>query len=425
MERAVPLGPEDRAILNLEGPTIAGHTCKVMIVEAEQANVDALRAEIDSRMAGVPQLTWRLDGSERDPCWIADPDFDLRRHVTPSAVGAPLDSAGLRVEVARLFEQRLDRRRPLWHMDVVPLRPGYALVWRIHHALADGTAAMYIAREVLWDKIEGVAARPRAHRAVDEARRRRHVAGFVERELSRSRNSSPFDGRIGRRRQVAFAKVPLGPLHDNAKAACGATVNDGVLAIVAGALRRWLAAHHESVGALRVKVPVSLHHAGDDAGNRDSFFCLSLPLGEADPAERLRAIKAETALRKAEHDAETFDGVLQDLGRISPRLRAFANRVQASPRNFALNISNVPGPRAPVSILGSPVTSVHSIAELAERHALRIAVVSVGGLLYFGFCSDPELLEDVQAMADGVEAEAALLGAGVADAPSARSIRGQ
>jgi hypothetical protein len=64
-----------------------------------------------------------------------------------------------------------------------------------------------------------------------------------------------------------------------------------------------------------------------------------------------------------------------------------------------------------VSILGSPVTSVHSIAELAERHALRIAVVSVAGRLYFGFCSDPEILDDVQAMADGVEAEAALLGA--------------
>jgi hypothetical protein len=233
----------------------------------------------------------------------------------------------------------------------------------------------------------------------------------VERELSRSRVSSPFDGRIGRRRQVAFAQVELGPLHDGAKAACGATVNDAVLAVVAGALRRWLAAHHGSLGDVRVKVPVSLHQADDEAGNRDSFFCLLLPLGEPDPAERLRAIKAETILRKAEHDAEAMDGLLQDLGRISPRLRAFANRIQASPRSFAFNVSNVPGPGAPVSILGSPVTSVHSIAELAERHALRIAVASVGGRLYFGFCSDPEILGDVQAMADGVEAEAALLGA--------------
>jgi diacylglycerol O-acyltransferase len=411
MERAVPLGPEDRAILDLEGPTIAGHTCKVVVVEAGEADVAALRAEIGSRLGGVPQLTWRLGGSNHDPSWIVDSDFAVGRHVTRSAVRSPLDRAGLRVEVARLFAQRLDRSRPLWHMDVVPMDPGFAIVWRIHHALADGTAAMKFAGELLWDETTGPAARPRAHRAGDDARRRRHLAGFVERELSRSRVSSPFDGRIGMRRQVAFAQVELGPLHDGAKAACGATVNDAVLAVVAGGLRRWLAAHHGSFGDLRVKVPVSLHQADDEAGNRDSFFCVSLPLGEPDPAQRLRAIKAETVLRKAEHDAEAMDGLLQDLGRISPRLRAFANRIQASPRSFAFNVSNVPGPRAPVSILGSPVTAVHSIAELAERHALRIAVVSVGGRLYFGFCSDPEILDDVQAMADGVEAEAALLGA--------------
>jgi diacylglycerol O-acyltransferase / wax synthase len=129
MERAVPLGPEDRAILDLEGPTIAGHTCKVVVVEAGEADVDALRAEIKSRLGGVPQLTWRLGGSDHDPCWIVDSDFGLGRHVTRSAVRSPLDRAGLRVEVARLFEQRLDRGRPLWHMDVVPMDPGFAIVW--------------------------------------------------------------------------------------------------------------------------------------------------------------------------------------------------------------------------------------------------------------------------------------------------------
>ena len=220
---------------------------------------------------------------------------------------------------------------------------------------------------------------------------------------------SPFDGRIGTRRQVAFARVALEPLHDTAKAVCGATVNDAVLAVVAGALRRWFVAHHGSLGAVRVKVPVSLHREDDQDGNRDSFFCLSLPLNEPDPVGRLRAVQVETTLRKAEHDAETMDALLQGLGTISPRLGAFAKRVQASPRRFALNVSNVPGPRAPVSVLGAPVASVHSIAELAERHALRIAVVSVGGLLCFGFCADPEILDDVQVVADGVEAEAALL----------------
>ena len=409
MEHAIPLRPEDRAILDLEGPKIAGHTCKVVVVEKGEPDADALRAEIASRIAGVPQLTWRLGGSDRDPAWIADPEFDLRNHVTARAVHAPLDGTGLRVEVARLFEQRLDRRGPLWHMDVMPLRSGFALVWRIHHALADGTTAMRFARVVLWDDAAGRRQSPRAHRADDDARRRRHLSGFVHRELSRSRVRSPFDGPIGTRRQVAFARVALEPLHDTAKAVCGATVNDAVLAVVAGALRRWFVAHHGSLGAVRVKVPVSLHREDDEDGNHDSFFCLSLPLNEPDPLARLRAVQVETTLRKADHDAETMDALLQGLGTISPRLRAFARRVQASPRRFALNVSNVPGPRAPVSVLGAPVASVHSIAELAERHALRIAVVSVGGLLCFGFCADPEILEDVQVIADGVEAEAALL----------------
>jgi hypothetical protein len=409
MAGAIPLSPEDRAILDLEGPTIAGHTCKVVVVENGEPDVDALRARIAARIAGVPQLTWRLGGSDADPVWVADHELEVAGHVTESACRVPLGRADLRVEVARLFEQRLDRRRPLWHMDVVPLRSGFALVWRIHHALADGTTAMRFARAVLWDEAAGGARPPQAHHADDDARRRRHLSGFVHRELSRSRAGSPFDGHIGTRRQVAFARVELQPLHDSAKAEGSATVNDAVLAVVAGALRRWFVMHHGSLGAVRVKVPVSLHRKEDEDGNRDSFFCLSLPLNEPDPLVRLRAVRVETAQRKAAHDAETMDALLHGLSSISPRLRAFASRVQASPRRFALNVSNVPGPRAPVSVLGAPVASVHSLAELAERHALRIAVVSVGGLLCFGLCADPEILADVQAIAEGVEAEAALL----------------
>jgi hypothetical protein len=409
MERAFPLRSEDRAILDLEGPTIAGHTCKVVVVADAVPDVDALRAEIASRIGAAPQLTWRLGGSDREPAWIPDPDFDLRNHVSASAVPAPLDDRDLGVEVARLFEQRLDRRRPLWHMDVIPLRSGFALAWRIHHALADGATSMRFAREVLWDESEDCARRARIRHAAEDAPPRRQLAGFVERELARSRARSPFDGRIGTRREIALARVALEPLHQTAKAVCGATVNDAVLTVVAGALRRWFVAHHGSLGALRFKVPVSLHHEDDEDGNRDSFFCLAVPLNEPDPLARLEAVHAETILRKTERDAETMDALLHRLGRISPRLRAFANRVQASPRSFALNVSNVPGPRAPVSVLGAPVAALYSIAELAERHALRIAVVSVGGLLCFGFCADPQIVDDVQSMADGVEAEAGLL----------------
>lgn len=84
-------------------------------------------------------------------------------------------------------------------------------------------------------------------------------------------------------------------------------------------------------------------------------------------------------------------------------------RLERSPRRFALNVSNVPGPLAPVRVLDAPVEALHSIAEIGQHHALRVSVLSFAGLLCFGFCADPGLVDDVQTMADGIEAEAAAL----------------
>jgi len=412
---AIPLGPEDRTILAIEGPTVAGHTCKVVSIGTGAPDLAALRASIAQRLPAVPQLTWKLNGDDAAPAWVVDPDFDIARHVTSAELDAPVDAAGLTEVVARRFEQRLDRSRPLWHMDLVPTHDGAAIVWRIHHALADGTTAMRFARDVLWDAEAGTgAATPsasaaRAEHAADEERRRQHLAGFLRREFARSRTRSPFDGRIGTRRVIAFAAVPLAPLHDAAKAHCGATLNDAVLSVVAGALRRWVLAHHGQLGEVRVRVPVSLHHEGDAALNRDSFFSVALPLNEPDPVRRLRIVHEETRERKEDHDAETMDELLERLGQVSPKLRELARQIEGSPRRFAVNVSNVPGPRAPVRVLGAPVRRLHSIAEIGERHALRVAVVSMAGTLGFGFCADPAIVEDLQAMADGVVAEAELL----------------
>ncbi|MDQ3721315.1 MAG: WS/DGAT domain-containing protein, partial [Actinomycetota bacterium] len=207
----------------------------------------------------------------------------------------------------------------------------------------------------------------------------------------------------------AFASVPLRELHDAAKRLAGATLNDAVLAVVAGALRCWLQRHHGQLGRVRIRVPVSLHEEGDDAGNRDSFFSVSLPLNEPDPVARLRAAQAATAVRKADHDAEQMDHLLRALGGISPRLGRFCARLEDSPRRFALSVSNVPGPPAPVTVLGAPVESVHSLAEIGERHALRVAVVSMAGRLGFGLCADPAIVEGLGEMAAGVEAEAEAL----------------
>jgi hypothetical protein len=111
-------------------------------------------------------------------------------------------------------------------------------------------------------------------------------------------------------------------------------------------------------------------------------------------------------VRKAEHDAERLDAIMHELGAISPRLRRFTDRVLSSPREFALNVSNVPGPRQAVTVLGVPVRAVYSIAEIGQRHALRTAVVSYADSLRFGLCADPTLVGDVDSLAAEIEADA-------------------
>jgi diacylglycerol O-acyltransferase / wax synthase len=293
-----------------------------------------------------------------------------------------------------------------------------------------------MASAVLWDEAPATGApapatgprtnrtRARAPRAARPVPRHRLATLLAAaREVPQPWLRSPFDGHIDARREVAFTTAGLEDLHRVAAAADGATVNDAVLTVVAGGLRRWLEAHHGHLGAVRVKVPVSLHAlpppgsppgtppSGGGAarpGNRDSFFCLDLPLGSADPFERLAAIHRTTRSRKQGHDAQHVDALMRELAH-SPRLSRFAEHVLAHPRSFALNVSNVPGPRRPICVLGAPVRALYSLAEIGERHALRVAVVSLAGTLNVGLVADPTLLAGVDDLAAGIQAEAAEL----------------
>jgi diacylglycerol O-acyltransferase / wax synthase len=412
MEELIGLGVEDRAILDLECRTIAGHTCKIVrLAPGDGAGLDAarLRERIAQRLALAPALTRRLGGTAHRPGWVHDEDFDLAQHVVAAPVERPLDRADLLALVARLFEQRLDRSRPLWRIDTVALAGGgCALIWRIHHSLADGTASVRYARMLLWDEgAEANMSPAQAHaaHAADEVRRRSHLAGFLRREYARGECRSPFDGAIGTRREVAFAAVSLPALHEAARKLDGATVNDAVLTIVAGAVGRWVRERHGDLGTIRVRVPVSLHHEGDAVANHDSFFSVALPLNEPDPVARLRLAHAATNERKLDRDAQYRERLLHELSGVPP-LEHLVTRMERNPRRFALSVSNVPGPREPVSVLGARVAHLHSIAEIGERHALRVSATSLAGLLCFGLCADPDLIDELHLMAQGIEAEA-------------------
>jgi diacylglycerol O-acyltransferase len=412
----VPLTAEDRAILALEDARLVGHTATVVHLPGGAPDLRQLRHAVARRLPDAPRLTWRLSGTSDEPVWRSA-EVDVAAHVRAVPAAGPLDGAGLRTELVRLFEEHLDRGRPLWRMDVVgPVAGGGAvLVWRVHHALADGGTVMRLAEDVLWDPAPA-AGGPVGHGPGAPATStpggdsgRSSLAGVLTGELVPGLRRSPFDAEVGRERAVAVAVTSMSALHEAAGRLAGATVNDAVLAVVAGALRRWLEHRHGPIHGLSVKVPVTLHHDGDQAGNRDSWFRVDLPVDEPDPVARLAAVRRETAQRKARHDAQELDQLMHRMARFSPRLASWSQRLQRSGRSFALNVSNVRGPDRAVTVLGSPVGAVHPLVEVAQHHALRVAVLSVADRLGFGLVADPSVVGDLELLAEAVEREAAEL----------------
>ena len=293
---------------------------------------------------------------------------------------------------------------------------------KVHHAMADGMGARRIASVLLWDEDEPLPAPAPSPATPDAPLRRhradaRHVLGALERELAPTASRSPLAQRVGPARVVAFASVSLAELEPLKHAfATRVTVNDLVLAATAGGLRRWLELRQAPLRAMRVKVPVSLHRAGEGPealGNADSFFFVDLPVTEPDPEQRLLAIARECAARKQAGDAQQIDALIRELAGRSPAAGRAAVRWSMSPRVFTLNVSNVPGPRQPVRVCGRPVRAVYALAEIADWHALRIAVFSACGTLTFGLCGDAEHVSALDVLASEIEAEFAALTAAV------------
>jgi hypothetical protein len=161
-------------------------------------------------------------------------------------------------------------------------------------------------------------------------------------------------------------------------------------------MRDWLRHRHGPTEGIRAKVPVSLHRPdeGDGVGNRDSYFFVDLPVDEPDPVKRIRAINRETDERKLDHDAET----LYRLG-----AHPFVAHWAKSPRVFTFNVSNVRGPAREIYVLGAKVRELYSLAEIAPRHALRVAIISASGTLFFGLCADREAVHDLDLLTDGIK----------------------
>jgi diacylglycerol O-acyltransferase len=430
------LTAEDALVLSREDGAVCGHTCKVLILERTGdrplPTLEQLRRRVDARLDAAPRLRRRLVETPlrvASPAWLDDPAFDIARHITQVRTPAPVSRDGLEEIVGRLMTRRLDRARPLWHLDLVELEhESLALVWRIHHCMADGATSVRLGAAVLWDDDPGapppalapwtpvagpgpvglfaLGIRDRAHHARrrrESVRRNGRPGGsrlssrvVLSRELSREADLTPLAASAGSSRRVAFATAPLAQCRRAGKAIDpSVTLNDVVLAIVAGGVRTWLEHVSGAEATIRVKVPVSLHGSGEDdvVGNRDSYFFVDLPVDEGDPAARVLAVSRETRERKLGHDAET----LYHLGR-NPLVARWA----MSPRVFTFNVSNVRGPAGEIYVGGARVGEVYSLAEIAQQHALRVAVISAAGSLFFGLNADRDAVVELQAMIDGM-----------------------
>lgn len=455
----------DAAFLAMETSSVYGHVGSVCVVDPSTApeplTLERLQGIISSRLHLVPPFRRRLAevpfGFDQ-PYWIEDPDFDIEFHVRELALPAPGDDKQLAEQAARLHARQLDRRRPLWELYLISGLSGgrMAIYTKVHHAAIDGVSGNDILAAVLdltpegrdmgeippWkcDKVPGpvpllarsvlsLAGHPvRAAKLTNGVVRSlpgmmkspaRPAIPLLDRVLPRRGASAvlsqsglraprtPFNRPVGPHRRWAFCTVPLADVKE-VKNAAGATVNDVVMALCAGALRRWLVDHDALPdGPLVAAVPVSVRTEAQkgQGGNRVSTMTAPLPTHLSDPAERLSQCHEAMRAAKDQHGALPAD-LLSDVTQFAmPALAGQAARMAARLRlvewlsPFNLIISNVPGPNRPLFYAGARLLSYYPLSAIADGQGLNITVMSYGDGMHFGLIADRELVPDLDRLA--------------------------
>ena len=463
----------DGSFIRLEAPDVHMHVTWIAFFapdgERPRPTVEALRASIAARLALMPRFRQRLvapPGGLGDPFWVDDPDFRIGQHVESyTAPDEAMDAPSFQALTDALLSEPLDRRRPLWHLVLVPrLADGrVGLVGRFHHALVDGTSAMELGLvlfdapdagppasedEVTWapPPLPGPArlvaataaarigqAQRAATRALGAMRDPARAASTVMTALTRGSAAvredvlepaprSPLNRPVGSRRTVALRRVPA-PALVAVKEAAGATLNDVGLTLVAGTLRRLVLEMGEPPRSLKAMVPVSLHPEDDRArfGNALSFAFLELPVSCPDPAERLALVRARTEGFKAARRPAATALAVDALAVVPAPLRTGLARAANSARLFNLSVSNVRGPRRPFYLLGAALDEAYTLAPLGAEHALSVAFFTYRDGVHFAFQADPELLPEVDGLPAALDAELDALVNAVAPAERARA----
>jgi WS/DGAT/MGAT family acyltransferase len=236
---------------------------------------------------------------------------------------------------------------------------------------------------------------------------RQSVAGAVRvtNALSHSLRGAPssvLNGPLSPLRALAWTQRPLADLQ-LVKRAHGTTVNDVMLAAVAGGMRAYLTRLGEKPVALKAMVPVSVRSPGDRLGNHISFVFAALPCDDPRPLGRLYKVHVSMSERKRDGEPEGTDLALKAAAHAPGPLQQTLARLITSPRTFNLVVSNIPGPAEPLYMLGSRLEAVYPVVPLADHHAVSVGMTTVRGQACFGVYADPETLPDVHVLANDID----------------------
>jgi diacylglycerol O-acyltransferase / wax synthase len=445
------LSPLDASFLHQEKQASHMHVGALAIFEGPPPSHEDFVEHIESRLHLVPRYRQKLAFPRFEmgrPFWIDDPRFNIEYHVRHTALPAPGSVEQLRALAGRIFSQRLDRSKPLWEVWLVQgLEDGrFALISKTHHALVDGVSGVDISTvlfdlapvpeetradedgwtpapepsqaELVAEGIKGILRTPadlagsavgalqRPGAALERVREAAEGVGEVAWAGLNPAPDVPLNTEIGPHRRVWWVQSRLEDFK-TIKNALGGTVNDVVLAVVAGALGRWLRSHGVRTEGLELRalVPVSIRSEEERGalGNRIAAMRGPLPVYARDPVERLRIVgEAMRGLKESKQalGAEVISG-LESFA--PPTLLAQASRLNFSTRLFNLIVTNVPGPQFPLYLLGREMEEIVPIAFLPEQHALAIAIMSYNGRLDFGLLGDYDAMPDLERLAELLE----------------------
>ena len=460
MSRYKRLSVLDELFLHLEGPNTHMHVGGAIVFEGPAPDYQDFLASAEKRLQLVPRFRQKLltvpFGIGR-PVWVDDTHFNIEYHVRHTALPAPGDDEKLKRLTARIMSQQLDRAKPLWEIWFAEGLGGdrWALISKTHHCLVDGVSGADIMSVILdltpeGTELEVVPWRPEPEPSQDalladairerftspaEAIRTlqstvldptkipnrvvkgaRALGAFVGGSLNFAPASS-LNVQIGPHRRFETVLVELDELK-RIKNSLGGTVNDVVLSVVAGGLRRLLKTRGERIEdlELRAMVPVSVRADQDKGalGNQVASIWAPLPVSESDPVKRLRFVSEKMRDLKSSGQAVGAQ-LLTSLGQYAPpTILSQAARLVARQRAYNLVVTNVPGPQFPLYSLGRQMKEVYPVVPLSDNTTIGIALLSYNGTVGFGLLGDFDAAPDLAVLAEGIEKSIAELGGSAA-----------